>query len=189
MLRNQPHFRAWLALAAVCFFWGTTYLGIRVALETVPPAMLLCTRFILSGAILISAAAAVKARLPSGRELFYTSLFGIITLGIGNGALVYAEQWVPSGLAAMFVTVGPFWMVGVESMMPGGERLHGPTLAAMLVGLSGTLLLVAPGPGSNGFSGPILKGFIVLQIGCCGWSIGSLLQKRHGTQTNPVVNG
>jgi drug/metabolite transporter (DMT)-like permease len=188
-LSNHPHFKAYLALAAVCFFWGTTYLGIRMALEVVPPAVLVSMRYIISGAVLLIVAFLTKARLPSGKELFLTALFGVIIIGIGTGCLVFAEMWVPSGLAALFITTSPFWMIGLDAIIPGGVRLHGPTLLGMLVGLAGTLLLVAPGAMQQGFGGPLMKGFLLLQIGCCGWSFGSILQRRHQTQTHPVVSG
>ncbi len=73
--------------------------------------------------------------------------------------------------------------------MPGGQRLHGPTIAGMLVGLAGTLLLIAPGAIANGFAGPVWKGFVVLQFGCAAWSLGSILQRRYTTQAHPVVSG
>ncbi len=189
MLRSHPQFRAYVALAAVAIFWGTTYLGIRIALESFPPATLVCLRYLISGALMLAVAVARKAKLPSGRELFLTALFGVIILGVGNGCLAFAEQWVPSGLAAMFVTTGPFWLIGLEALVPGGAALHGPTIAGMMVGLTGTLLLVAPSAIASGFHGPALKGFLVLQIGCCGWSFGSILQRRHVTKTHPVVSG
>ncbi len=188
-MRGHPQFRAYVALAAVCFFWGTTYLGIRIALESFPPATLVCIRYLLSGTLMLAGSFFLNAHLPRGRELAFTFLFGILTLGIGNGALSFAEQWVPSGLAALFITVGPFWMIGMEAAFPGGERLHGPTILAMLVGLAGTLLLVAPSAIASGFGGPILKGFLLLQIGCCGWSFGSILQRRHVAKAHPVVSG
>src|SRR5436190_8282674 len=96
--------RAYLALLAVYFFWGTTYLGIRMALEAFPPLLLICVRFLLSGGIILIAAKLYGAQLPTGRELRFTALYGIITLGGGNGMLVFAEQWIPSGIAALFVT-------------------------------------------------------------------------------------
>jgi drug/metabolite transporter (DMT)-like permease len=189
MLRAHSQFRAYLALAAVCFFWGTTYIGIRMALESFSPDRLVCLRYLVSGAILLGAALIAKAHLPSGRELLLTGLFGAIILGIGNGCLAYAEVLIPSGLAALFVTTSPFWMVGLEAAIPGGERLHGPTIAGMLVGLVGTLMLVAPSAIHNHFGGPVLKGFLVLQLGCCGWSLGSILQRRHKTRAHPIVSG
>src|SRR5438105_2338444 len=140
MLRTHAHFLAYLALAAVCFFWGTTYLGIRMALESFPPFTLVCVRYLFSGSILLIAALVSRAHLPSGRELLFTALFGVTILGIGNGCLAFAELWIPSGLAAMFITTSPFWMVGMEALLPGGERLHGPRVLGMLVGFTGTLL-------------------------------------------------
>ena len=186
---RHPHFQAYLALAAVCFFWGTTYLGIRIALESMTPAVLMALRYTISGIILLAVAYFSKAHIPSGRELWYTALYGVIIIGTGTGCLVYAEQWVPSGLASVFITVSPFWMVGVEALIPGGARLHGPTIVAMLVGLAGTILLVAPEAMQEGFGGPLLRGFLLLQIGCAGWALGSILQRRHQTKAHPVVSG
>jgi drug/metabolite transporter (DMT)-like permease len=189
MLRSHPYFRAYLALAAVCIFWGTTYLGIRMALETLSPLALVGLRYTISGGVLLLVAFLVKAHVPSGRELFFTALFGVIIIGIGNGCLAFAEVWIPSGLAALFITTSPFWMIGMEALIPGGERLHGPTLFGMLVGLAGSSLLVAPSAIEQGWNGPALKGFLVLQFGCCGWAVGSILQRRHDTKAHPVVSG
>lgn len=188
-MRSHPLFRAYLALAAVCFFWGTTYLAIRMALESLPPLMLVGLRYTISGSLLLLIAFFAKAHLPSGRELAYTALFGVIIIGIGNGCLAFAEEWIPSGLAALFITTSPFWMVGMEALIPGGERLHAPTLVGMLVGLAGTALLVAPNAIQQGIGGPSLKGFLLLQFGCCGWGFGSILQRRHETKAHPVVSG
>jgi len=188
-LPRHPHFQAYLALAAVCVFWGTTYLGIRIALESMTPAVLMALRYTISGIILLAVAYFSKAHIPKGRELWYTALYGVIIIGTGTGCLVYAEQWVPSGLASVFITVSPFWMVGVEALIPGGVRLHGPTIVAMLVGLAGTVLLVAPEAMQEGFGGPLLRGFLLLQIGCAGWALGSILQRRHQTKAHPVVSG
>ncbi len=181
--------RAYLALAAVCFFWGTTYLGIRMALESFAPLQLVAIRYVASGLILLVAARAAGARLPTGRELWFTAFYGVVILGLGNGALSFAEEIIPSGLAALFITTSPFWMIGFEALLPGGERLHGPTIAGMLVGLAGTLLLVAPSAIHQGFGGPVLTGFILLQFGCCGWSLGSIAQRRYETRAHPVVSG
>ena len=188
-MQRHPQFHAYLALAAVCFFWGTTYLGIRIALESIQPAVLLSLRYTISGAILLVIAYFSKAHLPSGRELWFTALFGVIIIGMGTGSLVFAEQWVPSGLAAVFITLSPFWMIGIDALIPGGERLHPPTVFAMLVGLGGTTLLVAPEIAREGFGGPIVRGFFLVEFGAAGWSLGSVLQRRHQTKAHPVVSG
>jgi drug/metabolite transporter (DMT)-like permease len=188
-LPRHPHFQAYLALAAVCFFWGTTYLGIRISDESIHPAVLMCLRFTISGIILLAVAYFMKARLPSGRELRYTALLGVVIIGGGTGSLVFAEQWLPSGLASVFITLSPFWMIGIDALIAGGERLHGPTLFAMLVGLAGTTLLVAPEISREGFGGPLVRGFLLLQFGAALWSLGSILQRRHQTTAHPVVSG
>ncbi|MGP0074742.1 MAG: EamA family transporter [Bryobacteraceae bacterium] len=186
---RHPHFQAYLALAAVCFFWGTTYLGIRIALESMAPQVLMGLRYTISGIILLAVAYFSKAHLPTGRELWYTALYGVMIIGTGTGCLVFAEQWVPSGLAAVFITLSPFWMIGIDALIPGGERLHGPTILAMLVGFAGTTLLVAPEIVSEGFGGPLLRGFLLIELGCGGWCLGSILQRRHQTKAHPVVSG
>jgi drug/metabolite transporter (DMT)-like permease len=173
----------------VYFFWGTTYLGIRMALESFPPLLLISLRFLLSGAILLIGAKLVRANLPRGRELWMTVLYGIILIGGGNGSLVFAEQWIPSGLAALFITTGPFWMVGIEHLLPGGERLHLPTLAGIAVGFSGALVLVAPAAFGSPLGPELVKGFIVLQLGSLCWVTGSLLYRRYPTRAHPVVSG
>lgn len=134
-------------------------------------------------------ALAVGTHLPRGRELWRTSLNGLLVLGIGNGCLTFSELWIPSGLAALFITVSPFWMVGIETALPGGERLHAPTVAGMVVGLLGAALLVAPGVAESGWSGNTMRGFLTLQLGCAAWALGSIIQRRQAQRAHPVVSG
>jgi drug/metabolite transporter (DMT)-like permease len=188
-LPRHPHFRAYLALAAVCFFWGTTYLGIRMSLESFPPLMLICARFVISGSLMLAAIKLRGGALPRGRDLRAACLSGVLVLGIGNGALVFAEQWVPSGLACLIITISPFWMVGAEALLPGGEPLHLPTILGMLVGLGGAALLFAPDVHTHTFHAGLLSGFLILQLGMAGWAFGSIFQKRQVTGTHPIVIG
>ena len=168
---RSTELKAYAALGAVYFFWGTTYLGIRMALESFPPLLLVGSRFLLAGTILLIATRMVGARLPKRRDLWRIAALGLLILGGGNGALVFAEVWIPSGLAALFITTSPFWMVGLEAVLPGGDRLHLPSLAGIAVGLLGVLLLVAPAAGRTSANANLLKGFIVLQLGCFCWSL------------------
>jgi drug/metabolite transporter (DMT)-like permease len=188
-LTSHPKFKAYVALGAVYFFWGTTYLGIRMALESFPPIKLVALRFLMSGSALLLVARLTGAHLPKGRELWLTALFGLFALGGGNGALVFAEQWIPSGTAALFITTSPFWMVGMSALMPGGERLYLPTLTGILVGFGGVLVMVAPAAFGAPAGGLLLKGFIWLQFGCFFWCLGALLQRRQPTKAHPVVSG
>jgi drug/metabolite transporter (DMT)-like permease len=188
-LRKPAEFGASLALVSVCFFWGTTYLGIRMALESFPPLALVATRFVISGAILLAAARMMGAALPRGRELAVSATTGVLILGVGNGCLTFAELWIPSGIAALFVTLTPFWMIGIEALLPGGERLHVPTTAAMVVGLAGAGLLLGPDLFQQKSGGLVVRGFLVLQLGCAAWSFGSLYQRRQQGRAHPIVAG
>jgi drug/metabolite transporter (DMT)-like permease len=180
---------AYWALAAVCFFWGTTYLGIRIALESFPPFLLMAMRFTLSGGLLLIGAKLLGYQMPQGKDWLWSAFHGLCTIGIGTGSLVWAETYVPSGLAALFVATGPFWLVGMEALVPGGEPLHKPAIAGMLVGLAGLLMLVVPGLVENGFNGPLIAGFLILQLSAAGWALGSSLLKQHQTRAHPVVAG
>jgi drug/metabolite transporter (DMT)-like permease len=189
VLRDHPLFKAYLALALVCFFWGTTYLGIRMALESFPPVVLVSSRFLISGSILLAAAKARGMPTPGGRELAVASASGTVALGVGNGCLVWAETHVPSGIAGLITTVAPFWLVGIEALMPQGERLHLPALAGMLVGLGGAALLLAPDVETGAFNPEMLAGFLILQMGSLAWTTGSLFQRRQKIKAHPVVTG
>jgi drug/metabolite transporter (DMT)-like permease len=178
---------AYAALAAVCFFWGTTYLAIRIAIETLPPAFVIFARFTLSGSILLAIAKLRGAHLPKGRELWVACGCGVMILGIGNASAVYAEQIIPSGLAGLFTTLSPFWLTGIEAMM-GGEPLHVPTVVGMVVGFAGTALLVLPS-GTAATTGSALTGFLIMQLGVLGWTLGSLIQRRQPMRAHPIVTG
>ena len=193
--RRHPHLKPYLALAAVCFFWGTTFLAIRVALETMPPLTLLATRFLTSGSILLTIAALRGATFPRGRELFFTALYGLLPLGVSSGALAFAQTLIPSSLAALYITTSPLWTVVIEALIPGGERLHRRTLAAMFVGFAGTALLVFPKNLQEGFSPANVKGFLILQAGNIAWGLGAILFRRRRlsasqtTSAHPFVSG
>jgi drug/metabolite transporter (DMT)-like permease len=186
---TRPPRAAYVALVAVCFFWGTVYLGFRIALESFPPMLLMGGRFFSAGLITLIVAALLKAKLPSKREFALTSFHGVITLGLGIGTLAFSEQWIPSGLAAMLTTTTPFWMIAVEALFPGGERPNLPTIGGMIVGLAGTFLLVTPGAIQERFGGAVFVSFLILQVGCGGFALGSILERQHATSTHPIVNG
>jgi len=160
-----------------------------MSLESFPPLLLICARFVMSGSLMLTAIALRGGKLPRGRDLRTACFSGVLVLGIGNGALVFAEQWVPSGLACLMITISPFWMVGVEALLPGGERLHLPTILGMLVGLCGAALLFAPDMHTHTFHAGLVSGFLVLQLGMAGWAFGSIYQRRQVTGTHPMVIG
>jgi len=160
-----------------------------MALESFPPLALVSVRYILSGAILLAWAKARGLYLPRGRELAAACFGGFFTLSIGNGALVFAETLIPSGMAGLIITISPFWMVGMEALLPGGARMHLPTIGGMAVGLGGAALLFTPDAGSHGIDRYFLQGFLLLQLGMAGWSFGSIYQRRNAGKAHSVVAG
>lgn len=160
-----------------------------MSLETFPPLTLLSARYILSGAITLLIARMRGSPLPRGRELAAAAFSGLLVLGVGNGGLVFAEVIIPSGIAGLIVTMSPFWMVGAEALLPGGERLHAPTVAGMAVGLAGAALLVSPDVGTHALDRNLLNGFLMLQVGMAGWSFGSIYQRRQSGKAHPIVSG
>jgi len=187
--RDLQSSTAWWSLAAVCFFWGTTYVGIRIALEGIPPLLLVASRFLLSGSLILAFALWRKWPLPKGAALYWPLGTGLLTLGIGNYALTLAETYIPSGLAALFITVVPFWMVGIDLLIPGGSRINPKAFIGMLIGFGGAVWLVGPEALSSGMDGITVKGFLILQVSCLAWSLGSILQKRRPEKTNPILVG
>ena len=174
---------------AVCFFWGTTYLGIRMALESFPPLVLVSARFLISGSILTLFALARGLYVPRGRELASNALSGLLLLGIGNSCLVFSEVLIPSGMAGLITTISPFWLVGVEALLPGGERLHLPTIGGMIVGLLGASLLFTNDLAGHAIDRNVLDGFLLLQLGMATWSFGSIYQRRQTGKAHSVIAG
>jgi drug/metabolite transporter (DMT)-like permease len=176
---NTPPRLAWIAWIAVCVIWGTTYLGIRVALESVPPALMAGFRWTIAGTILAAVVLLRGGSIPPVRTWPGLALLGVLMIGFGNGFVVWAEQFVPSGLTAVVIATSPFWMVSSEAVF-GGDRLSRGALAGLVVGFSGIVLLVWPdlragGAHATQFAG----GLVALQLASAGWAAGSSYAKRH----------
>lgn len=174
---------AYLAWIAVCLFWGTTYLAIRVALESIPPMLMTATRWMAAGAIILSALKIAGEKIPPPSAWPQLTVLGVLFMGFGNGGVVWAEQYIPSGLAAVLVAAIPFWMVGVERFMPNPEPLATRRLIGLAVGFAGIVLLVwpeiKPGTGAS-----FLLGVAATQLACLGWAIGSSYAKRRHSAEN-----
>lgn len=164
---------AWFAFAIVCVVWGTTYLAIRIALDTIPPFLLTGVRFTAAGLIMLVIAAVRGERIPRDRKtLANLALIGFLMVGIGNLAVVWAELYVPSGIAALLVATAPFWMVIIEMFRAHGERSDLRGLIGMLIGFVGVAMLVSPGV-SGAWSLGFLLGALAIQVGGIAWQLGS----------------
>jgi drug/metabolite transporter (DMT)-like permease len=187
MITTTPRQRraAYFAWVAVCLVWGTTYLGIRICLETMPPMLMGGLRWIIAGLLLVVYVGASGQKLPPLERWPGIVLLGFLMLVLGNGGVVIAEQWVPSGLAAVIIACNPFWMAAVEAASPGGEKLTGKIVAGLLVGFTGILVLVWPDLAIGGSSHrAFLAGVLALQIASIGWSLGSAYSRRNGRTDN-----
>jgi drug/metabolite transporter (DMT)-like permease len=179
---------AYSAWIAVCLIWGTTYLGIRVSLETIPPALMGGLRWTLAGALLAGYLIARGERLPPPSRWRGIALMGFLLLGLGNGGVVFAEQWVSSGLAAVLVATAPFWMAGVEACLRDGERLTRTAAVGLAIGFGGILVLVWPELGlESSASRQFLLGIVALQVASFGWALGSAYSRRHARQDNVLT--
>jgi drug/metabolite transporter (DMT)-like permease len=164
---------AWAAFVTVCIVWGTTYLAIAIALETIPPLMLTGTRFTAAGLIMLAVAAARKEAIPRDlKTLANLALVGFLMVGVGNLAVVWAELHVPSGIAALLVATAPFWMAIIELFRTQGERMTLRGAIGMAIGFVGVALLVTPGV-SGAWSLGFLLGALAIQVGGIAWQLGS----------------
>lgn len=187
-MTSRERFGAYGAWAAVCFFWGTTYLAISVGLESFQPMLFAGLRFLVAGGLLFFVMSRQRnARLPVGREWLDLGVVGLALLGVGNGAVVWAEQWVPSGMAALLVATSPFWAAALERLQKDGEQVGVRGLIGMAVGFGGLALLVGPQLFGANLNGKYLLGVIVIQVGCFFWQAGSVYAKRRPTGVAPMM--
>lgn len=178
--------RVALALAAVYVIWGSTYLAIAVAIETLPPFWMAGIRFVIAGAILYGWALWRGVEQPSLAHWRSAALIGGLLLLGGNGGVVWAEQHVSSGVAAILVSMVPLWMVLFRWWQPGGERPTGQVWAGLGLGFLGLMLLVRPWEASGGGSLNLL-GVGALVLGCISWAWGSIHSRRVPLPASPVM--
>jgi drug/metabolite transporter (DMT)-like permease len=177
---------AYLSFITVCVVWGTTYLGIRVALETVPVLLVAGLRWMAAGVIMSGVMLVSGRGLPRPRLWAPLALLGFLMNVVGNGFVVYAQQFVASGLTAVLIATTPFWSALAERLLPNGERFTTRSLIGLGLGFTGIIVLVWPEMTHGGASGrQFLIGVIVIQLACIGWVIGTSFAKRHELGDNP----
>jgi len=172
--------RAYLAWVFVCLVWGTTYLAIRIALETIPPLLMGGIRYVVAGALIIAVLKLRGQRMPSTSSLPALIVLGTLLLGFGNGGVVWAEQTVPSGLTAVLVAMSPFWMVGIDALTSHGEAITRRRAVGLIVGFCGIVLLVWPEIRVADHGRDFLGGVVAAQLACIGWAVGSTYSRRRG---------
>jgi drug/metabolite transporter (DMT)-like permease len=180
---NTKAIIAWLN---VCLIWGTTYLAIRIGVAHMPPMLFAGIRWVIAGVIFIVVLKWQGKSLPKAGELVHITVVGLALIGGGNGLVVFAEQWIPSGLTALLLSTVPFFMVGMESLLPKGPKLNGTILIGLIIGLVGVSLIF--GEDIKYLADPNnLHGLLALLATVIIWSMGSLYSKYVKVDVHPLM--
>lgn len=171
-----------LAMAAVYVIWGSTYLAIRFALETLPPFGFAGVRFVISGLLVYGWARWRGAPRPTGRNWRAAAICGALLMLMGNGGVVWAEQRLDSGLAALLIATEPLWIVMLFWLRPRGTRPTLQVVAGLALGLAGMAFLVRPGGGVE----PVGALAVLLASFC--WAAGSLYGRRAPLPASPFLS-
>ena len=179
--------KVWIALLALYIVWGSTYLAIRFAVETIPPFLMAGTRFLVSGAILLIWRRAAGDAMPTPRQWRSTAIVGILLLLGGNGLVSFAEKRIASGVAALIVGTVPLWLVLIEAIRPGGVRPSPLAILGLLIGFGGIYLLVGP----EDFNSASLQfdafGIGTVVLAAFLWSLGSIYSRGADLPTSSLM--
>lgn len=191
MSSPSPETRPWHAAAVMGAFaivyvvWGSTYLAIRMGVQTMPPLVLGGVRFLLSGPLMIAVGLLLGGRFwTSRRDTGRIIVQGTFLLAGGNGFVSWGEQWVPSNLAALLVASTALWMALLGSLGPKGDRVSVWSGFGLLLGFAGVAVLVTSGAVGGGVS---LKGCGLLLIAALSWAVGSVYTRRFPVQASPAI--
>lgn len=172
------------AFAAIYVIWGSTYLAIKYAVETLPPLMMAGSRFITAGLILYAFVRARGVPRPTTAHWKATAIIGGLLLLGGNGGVVWAEQTVPSSVAALLITSVPIWMVLIDWLRPNGVRPRLSVAAGVVLGFGGVVLLI----GSDELAkGQTRVGALILVCGSFCWSLGSVWSRSMNLPASPLM--
>ena len=176
------------SFAAVYLIWGSTYLAIKYAIETLPTFLMAGTRFLVAGSILYAISRFSRGyEKPQMRQWRTSLVVGALLLGIGNGAVVMAEHYISSGLAALLVATLPFWMVLLGWMFMGTGRPNLKVTSGLLLGFVGVAMLIVGRENiAGGADGGAIFGIACVIFATLGWAIGSLYGSRAPSVSSPV---
>jgi drug/metabolite transporter (DMT)-like permease len=177
--QRPRRWRVILAFGLVYLFWGSTYLGIDIAVQTIPPALMCACRFSIAGAVILVVCAATGRRiLYSPRQLALAVVVGLLLLMGGNLTLSYAELSVSSGLAALIIAITPLWFLVLDSLLLGDHHISGRGKAGLALGVIGLFVLVWPQLRAGSIGRRELWASLSLIGGSFSWALGSVLSKR-----------
>ncbi len=176
------------AFAAIYVIWGSTYLGILYAIESIPPFMMAATRFLVAGGLLLAWCLVKGERLPPRGSIAKIALSGLLMLFVGNGAVTWVEQYLPSGLAAIVVATVPLWFVLLDKRQWSFYFSNKGIIFGLLIGFAGVILLFAGRAAANLFDSPVkIISLAVLVCGTIGWTAGSLFAKYRKMEGSTMM--
>jgi drug/metabolite transporter (DMT)-like permease len=182
---DPPLWGVIVAFAAIYLIWGSTYLAIRFAIETLPPFSMAAVRFTVAGVILYGIARA-RAERPTVLHWVSAGAVGTLLLAGGNGGVVWAEQWVPSGLTALIIGTVPLWMVLFDWLFAGAPRPGKVLLAGLVWGLCGVGLLMTSAEVDAGSRDGLLGGLAILGASIS-WAAGSIYARNAPLPRSPFL--
>jgi len=178
--------KAYTAWITICIVWGTTYLAIRIGVTDLPPMLFAGLRWIIAGILMTILLNLRHYKLPRLKDLKHLAIVGILLLGIANGLVVVAEQWLPSGLTALILSTLPFWVVGMEYFLPNGPKINAFIIAGLFLGTTGVILIFAKDLNiSLDFN--FLLGGLCLLGAVIAWSAGSIYWKYKKINVRPMM--
>jgi len=188
MVNRQPSMRLQLILAftAVYLIWGSTYLGIRYAVATLPPFLMAGSRFLIAGVILFSLARSRGIALPTRANWVAGAIVGLFLLVGGNGVVVLAEENVPSALTALLISMTPIWMTLIDWLRPHGVRPTIPVVVGLTLGFAGVALLIGPNI-FTGSSGVDPWHMLLVPLASLSWAFGSIYARTAKMPTNLLM--
>lgn len=187
-MNNDSHEKlqpgAWIGLATLYVVWSSTYLAIWYALESIPPFYMAASRFIIAGSLLYTYRR-IRGDAPPSRRHWRSAFIigGCLLLG-GNGGVVWAEQRVASGVTALLVGSAPLWMVLLDTLRPGGQRLTTRNFAGVFIGFMGVLILAWPREQGTSLD---VMGVIVLLLAAFFWAVGSVYSRGAALPPSPLM--
>ena len=172
-----------VAFGLVYVFWGSTYLGIGIAVEQIPPGIVCAARFLIAGTVMLAYCALTGRRIRfSARQLSHLAAVGILLLMGGNLTLAYAERIVPTGLAALLIAITPLWFLVLDSLLLGDHHISRRGKIGLAIGIAGVVVLIWPDlRHPNGLGHRELWWSLALQLGSFSWAFGSVLSKKWQT--------
>ncbi len=185
-MKEKYGFKAYLAWITICIVWGTTYLAIRIGVTDLPPMLFAGLRWIIAGAMLTILLNLRGYPFPKFEDLKHLAVVGIALIGIANGLVVVAEQWIPSGLTALILSTLPFWIVGLESLLPKGPKVNWFILSGLLLGTSGVILIFTRDLDIT-LEFNLFLGGLCLFGAVISWSLGSIYWKYKQLSVRPIM--